>query len=94
MKNYKINNLFFKQYSSFAPEQYYIYKNKKQIGYIRLRHGILTACKMKNDEDIDFGNIFFYHEFEEKLPCFNTKEDAIFWLTIIANEMIKLNLVQ
>lgn len=94
MDIYKINKLLFKQDGGFAPEQYNIFKGKKQIGYVRLRHGILTASGMKENGNIDYGHIFFYHEFEEELPCFNTKEDAIFWLTIIANEMIKLNLVQ
>jgi hypothetical protein len=74
-----INGLEFRQTSFACPEQYEVFKEETQVGYVRLRHGMLRVdypdC---GDETI------FSHQPPEADGGFVDDEQRMFYLNIIA----------
>lgn len=81
----KYKNLDFKMTCFACPEQYDIFKNNKQVGYVRLRWGHLTC------EYPDVNNKLVYnHNFDDPMKgCFSTDEEREEYLTYCAESINK-----
>ena len=80
----KINDLEFELTCSMFPEQYDVYKEDKQVGYVRLRWGCLSA----EYPDV-CGELIYEHQFEDLIGCFNDDTERMYYLTIISEAIIK-----
>ena len=66
-----------------CPEQYDVFLEGKQVGYVRLRWGVLRC----GYPDV-VGEIVYYHEFDDGLQgCFDGDEDRNFHLAEIAKAL-------
>ena len=82
-----INNIVFNKTCDAWPEQYDVYKGRKQVAYVRLRMGRLTV-RVPNVS----GKVVYYKNFEKEDPVkgyFNNQEERIQELTKIANILNK-----
>ena len=64
-----------------CPEQYDVFRNGKQVGYVRLRFGCLTA---------DYKNVKVYHHCfnnDEYKGSFDTNAERDIFLTFIAKKL-------
>ena len=78
-----IKGLNFKKTCDACPEQYDVFKDEKQVGYVRLRWGNLTV------ESPDCGGDLVYeHYFGDAWKgCFDDDNERNKYLLIIANEL-------
>ena len=79
-----IKGLNFKKTCDACPEQYDVFKDEKQVGYVRLRWGNLTV------ESPDCGGDLVYeHHFEDDSwkGSFDDDNERNKYLLIIANEL-------
>ena len=76
-----INNLLFERTCPACPEQYNVYnKGKKQIGYVRLRHGSFNVYFP------ECSDVYLYNEHLENTHGeFNSEEQRKHYLTLAAN---------
>lgn len=80
----KIGDYFFVRTSSACPEQYDVFDTQgDQVGYVRLRHGSLSA----QSPDIGCTDVYSC-EFPENIGCFSDSEERMKHLLKIA-EAIK-----
>ena len=82
-----IKGLLFKRTCIACPEQYDVYDGRGRIvGYVRLRHGELTATKKRNRAD--YGEEIYRRHFSEDGPnaggIFPTEGDREKYLTKVA----------
>ena len=78
-----IEGLDFKQTCGACPEQYDVFKGKKQVGYVRLRRGNLTC-----DYPDHMGNEIYSESFQDAWKgCFDDDNERNKYLLIIANEL-------
>lgn len=80
-----INGLNFRLTCEVAPEQYDVYKDGEQVGYVRLRWGCLT-CYVP-----DYGDKIVYEaEFDDGfLGCFEDEEQRIEHLEMCAKAILE-----
>ena len=86
-----IKKLTLVQTSGVWPEQYDVYKGKKQVGYIRLRHGYSTCevpdvfgkmvLDIEPNENIKGDNRFGY-------GCFVDEEERVKYLTMAIDAIL------
>ena len=75
----------FEKTSSACPEQYDVFKGGKQVGYIRLRQGVLS-CRYPNNH----GEIIYAHQFEDEWKgYFENEEERTFYLDECKNALLK-----
>ena len=75
----------FEKTSSACPEQYDVFKGSKQVGYIRLRHGVLS-CRYPNTH----GEIIYAHQFEDEWKgYFENEEERTFYINECKNALLK-----
>lgn len=80
-----MNKLRFEKTCDACPEQYDVFKGGKQVGYIRLRHGVLS-CRYPNNH----GEIIYAHQFEDEWKgYFETEEERTFYLEECKNALLK-----
>lgn len=78
-----IEGLDFKQTCGACPEQYDVFKGKKQVGYVRLRWGDLS-CRYPDYE----GDEIYSESFQDAWKgCFDDDNERNKYLLIIANEL-------
>jgi hypothetical protein len=76
----EINGYLFNMTCMACPEQYDVYKNGKQVAYVRLRWGHLRV----DAPDVG-GESIYYYEFKDGLQgCFDSEEERMYHLTEIA----------
>ena len=80
-----MNKLRFEKTCSACPEQYDVFKGSKQVGYIRLRHGILS-CRYPNNRGKE---IYIYEFADEWKGCFNNDKERNFYLNKCSNALLK-----
>ena len=66
------------------PEQYDAYRHKRQIGYVRLRHGRLTADYLNVKERKEI----FHHKFDDEYSRFLDEETRECYMTKIGEILI------
>ena len=72
-QEFKIGSVLFVQTCYACPEQYDVYIKKEQVGYIRLRHGRLSA----RYPDVA-GDEVYSHSYDDKWQgCFDFPEDRM-----------------
>ena len=75
----------FEKTSSACPEQYDVFKGGKQVGYIRVRHGVLS-CRYPNNH----GKTIYAHQFEDEWKgYFDNEEERTFYLEECKNALLK-----
>ena len=75
----------FEKTSSACPEQYDVFKGSKQVGYIRLRHGVLS-CRYPNTH----GETIYAHQFEDEWKgYFDNEEERTLYLNECKNALLK-----
>lgn len=78
-----IEGLDFKQTCGACPEQYDVFKDEKQVGYVRLRWGDLS-CRYPDYE----GDEIYSESFQDAWKgCFDDDNERNKYLLIIANEL-------
>lgn len=78
-----IKGLDFKQTCGACPEQYDVFKDGKQVGYVRLRWGGLS-CRYPDYE----GDEIYSESFQDAWKgCFDDDNERNKYLLIIANEL-------
>ena len=78
-----INDLDFKQTCGACPEQYDVFKDEKQVGYVRLRWGNLSCCYPDHE-----GDEIYAESFDDGWKgCFDDDNERNKYLLIIANEL-------
>ena len=78
-----IKGLNFKKTCDACPEQYDVFKDEKQVGYVRLRWGNLTV-----DSPDCGGESVYEHYFGDAWKgCFDDNNERNKYLLIIANEL-------
>lgn len=78
-----IEGLNFKKTCDACPEQYDVFKNGKQVGYVRLRWGGLS-CRYPDYE----GDEIYSESFQDAWKgCFDDDNERNKYLLIIANEL-------
>lgn len=78
-----IKGLDFKQTCGACPEQYDVFKDGKQVGYVRLRWGGLS-CRYPDYE----GDEIYAESFDDGWKgCFDDDNERNKYLLIIANEL-------
>ena len=78
-----IKGLDFKQTCGGCPEQYDVFKDGKQVGYVRLRWGGLS-CRYPDHE----GDAIYTESFDDGWKgCFDDDNERNKYLLIIANEL-------
>lgn len=78
-----IKGLDFKQTCGACPEQYDVFKDDKQVGYVRLRWGHLTC-----DYPDHRGEAIYSESFDDGWKgCFDDDNERNKYLLIIANEL-------
>lgn len=81
----KIGNYIFVKTSDACPEQYSVYKDEKQVAYVRLRFGTLEC------ESQEVGGKYIYKkEFENRWKgCFTNRTERLKYLRLISNVLDK-----
>lgn len=78
-----IKGLDFKKTCDACPEQYDVFKDGNQVGYVRLRWGGLS-CRYPNHE----GDEIYSESFQDAWKgCFDDDNERNKYLLIIANEL-------
>lgn len=78
-----IEGLNFKKTCDACPEQYDVFKDEKQVGYVRLRWGYLS-CRYPDYE----GDEIYSESFDDAWKgCFDDNNERNKYLLIIANEL-------
>ena len=68
-----------------CPEQYDVFKGSKQVGYIRLRHGVLS-CRYPNIH----GKTIYAHQFEDEWKgYFENEGERTFYIDECKNALLK-----
>ena len=80
-----MTELRFEKTCSACPEQYEVFKGPKQVGYIRLRHGCLTAYYPNNHSEC-----IYRHSFNDEWKgYFDNEDERTFFLHEICEIITK-----
>jgi hypothetical protein len=68
-----------------CPEQYDVFHNGKQVGYVRLRWGVLRV----DCPDVG-GETVYSHSFDDPMKgCFDNESESMYHLTIAAEKLLE-----
>lgn len=84
----EMTELDFKKTCGFCPEQYDVFLGRKQVGYIRLRHGCLRVDFPKCGGEVIYKKQFG-DPFREEKGCFDNDKERQRYLRIIGKKIIK-----